>query len=195
MKITVTPGFKEAHRDDVAYLFWEAFQGKLAPSLGTSEKALRFIAQGLRQDFAFSAQDDHGTLLGAAGIKTQKGGFLTGSYSDIAAIYGPISAVWRSAVLEMFERKLTPTVLQMDGIFVAEGARGLGVGTKLLDAVVWTARMNRCTQVTLDVVEENTRARALYERYGFRETGRVKAGLMAPLMGFKEATTMALDVS
>ena len=195
MKISVSPGFKEEHREEVAALFWAAFEGKLAPSLGTSDKALRFISQGLRQDFAFSARDEHGRLLGAAGIKTQKGGFLTGSYSDIAAIYGPVSALWRSAVLEMFERKLTPGVLQMDGIFVAEAARGHGVGTKLLDAVVWTARMNRCTEVRLDVVAENTRARALYERYGFREVGRLKAGIMSPLMGFKEATTMAFPVS
>ena len=195
MKISISPGFKETHREEVAALFWAAFEDKLAPSLGTSDKALRFISQGLRQDFAFSARDEHGRLLGAAGIKTQKGGFLTGTYSDIAAIYGPVSALWRSAVLEMFERKLTPGVLQMDGIFVAEAARGHGVGTKLLDAVVWTARMNRCTEVRLDVVAENTRARALYERYGFREVGQLKAGIMSPLMGFKETTTMAFPIS
>ncbi|MEM1233919.1 MAG: N-acetyltransferase [Pseudomonadota bacterium] len=195
MKISITPGFREDHRDAVAALFWAAFQDKLRPSLGEGEKARAFIAQGLRRDFAFSAVAEDGSLLGAAGIKTEKGGFLSAGYSEIAAIYGPLSAIWRAAVLDRFERKLVPGILQMDGIFVAEEARGLGVGTKLLDAVVWTARMNRCAQVRLDVVAGNTRARSLYQRYGFREVGVLKAGLMSPLLGFQEAVTMAFDIA
>ena len=55
--------------------------------------------------------------------------------------------------------------------------------------------MNRCAEVRLDVVAENPRARALYERYGFREVGTVQAGILAPLLGFREAATMTLDVS
>ncbi|MEM1375371.1 MAG: N-acetyltransferase [Pseudomonadota bacterium] len=194
MKVTVTPGFREDHREAVAALFWAAFQDKLRPSLGDAEKAQAFISRALRRDFAFSAVAEDGSLLGAAGIKTDKGGFLSAGYSELAAIYGPISAIWRAAVLDRFERTLVPGILQMDGIFVAEDARGLGVGTKLLDAVVWTARMNRCTQVRLDVVAGNTRARALYERYGFEQVGVLKTGLMAPLLGFQEAATMAFDV-
>ncbi|MEM6277407.1 MAG: N-acetyltransferase [Pseudomonadota bacterium] len=194
MKVSITSGFREEHREAVATLFWAAFQDKLRPSLGDGEKAHAFISQSLRRDFAFSAVAEDGSLLGAAGIKTEKGGFLSAGYGEIAAIYGPVSGLWRAAVLDRFERKLTPGILQMDGIFVAENARGLGVGTKLLDAVVWTARMNRCAQVRLDVVETNTRAKALYERYGFREVGVLKTGLMSPLLGFREASTMAFDV-
>ncbi|MEL6550453.1 MAG: GNAT family N-acetyltransferase [Pseudomonadota bacterium] len=194
MTVTIAPGFKEGHRADVARLFLEAFGAKLAPALGTDTRAVTFIARGLRPDFAFSATLD-GRLVGVAGIKTAKGGLMTASYADLRASYGAFGAVWRGAVLDLFERKLDEGVLQMDGIFVAEAARGQGVGSKLLDAVVWTARMNRCDTVRLDVVDTNTRARALYERYGFQEVGRMKSGLLAPLMGFREATTMALPLS
>ncbi|MEM1151570.1 MAG: GNAT family N-acetyltransferase [Pseudomonadota bacterium] len=195
MKFNVSPGFQERHRSEVAALFLEAFGTKLAPSLGSGEQAQEFVARGLRPNFAFTAVAEDGTLLGAAGIKTEKGGFLTANFSDLRAIYGPFQAIWRGVVLDQFERSLEAGVLQMDGIFVAEGARGMGVGTALLDAVVWTARMNRCGLVRLDVVAENPRARALYERYGFREVGVLKAGLLAPLLGFKEAATMVFDVN
>ena len=195
MKFNVQPGFREEHRAEVAQLFWQAFEGKLRPSLGSDERALRFIASGLRPDFAFTAVSEDGQLLGAAGIKTEKGGFLTGSFGELRAVFGTWGAIWRGTILDQFERKLEPGVLQMDGIFVDEAARGLGVGTALLDAVVWTARMNRCARVRLDVVAENPRARALYERYGFTEVGQLKAGILAPLMGFKEATTMTLPIS
>ncbi|MEM8592869.1 MAG: GNAT family N-acetyltransferase [Pseudomonadota bacterium] len=189
------PGFQERHRPEVAALFWQAFREKLAPSLGNDDRALTFIARGLRPDFAFSAITEDGRLVGAAGIKTEKGGFLTGSYNELRTVYGTLSAIWRAAILDQFERKLQPGVLQMDGIFVAEEARGMGVGSALLDAVTWTARMNRCTEVRLDVVNNNPRAKALYTRYGFRDVSVVKTGLLAPVMGFREATTMALSVS
>ncbi|MEM1237860.1 MAG: GNAT family N-acetyltransferase [Pseudomonadota bacterium] len=195
MKFAVEPGFREHHRAEVALLFWQAFEGKLRPSLGSDARALRFIEAGLRPDFAFTAVSEEGALLGAAGIKTSKGGFLTGTFADLREVYGTVGAFWRGTILDQFERSLEPGVLQMDGIFVDEAARGLGVGTALLDAVVWTARMNRCDRVRLDVVTENPRARALYERYGFNEVGRMKAGIMAPLLGFKEAATMVLPVS
>ena len=195
MKFTVTPGFQEHHREAVAALFWQAFGAKLVPSLGDDDRALAFIARGLRSDFAFSAVSEDGTLLGAAGIKTARGGFMTGNFNDLRAVYGAFGALWRGAILNQFERPLKDGVLQMDGIFVDAEARGLGVGTQLLDAVVWTARMNRCAEVRLDVVAENPRARALYERYGFREVGTVQAGILAPLLGFREAATMTLDVS
>ncbi|MEL6915288.1 MAG: GNAT family N-acetyltransferase [Pseudomonadota bacterium] len=193
MSVTVAPGFKEEHRAEVARLFLEAFGPKLAPALGTDPRAAAFIARCLRPGFAFSASEG-GRLLGVAGIKTARGGLITASYADLRASYGPLSALWRGAILDLFERKLEPGVLQMDGIFVCETARGQGVGSKLLDAVLWTARMNRYAEVRLDVIDSNARARALYERYGFEEIGRMRAGLLAPLMGFREATTMAMPV-
>ncbi len=194
MSFRVVPGFASEHRQQVARLFWAAFQEKLRPSLGDEASALAFIERGLRPDFAFSAVDAQGNLLGAAGIKTGRGGFLTGTFKDLRDIYGLWGAIWRGTVLDQFERKLTEDVLQMDGIFVDEVARGQGVGTALLDAVMWTAQMNRCSQVRLDVVSGNPRARVLYERYGFKEVSTYKAGILAPLLGFTEATTMMKPV-
>ena len=55
--------------------------------------------------------------------------------------------------------------------------------------------MSRCAHVRLDVVAQNPRARALYERYGFRQVGTLKAGIAAPLLGFEEAATMIYEVS
>ncbi|MEL6609430.1 MAG: GNAT family N-acetyltransferase, partial [Pseudomonadota bacterium] len=114
---------------------------------------------------------------------------------DLVRVYGPVQALWRGAILEQFERKLRPGILQMDGIFVRETARGQGVGSALLEAVVWTARMNRCDAVRLDVIDTNPRARQLYERQGFRAVGEVRAGLLAPVLGFRTATIMELPVA
>jgi ribosomal protein S18 acetylase RimI-like enzyme len=54
-------------------------------------------------------------------------------------------------------------------VAVAEAARGRGVGTALLDAT--EARWPKARYVFLCVSDFNVRARALYERHGYRLVG------------------------
>ncbi|MEL6588054.1 MAG: N-acetyltransferase, partial [Pseudomonadota bacterium] len=61
MTVKVTPGFAEAHRPEVAALFWDAFKGKLTTPLGPKAKALKFIEPNLNRSFAFSACAPDGT--------------------------------------------------------------------------------------------------------------------------------------
>jgi ribosomal protein S18 acetylase RimI-like enzyme len=58
------------------------------------------------------------------------------------------------------------------GMWVAGHARGSGVGEALVGQVICDARSRGLVRVTLDVAEANQPARKLYERMGFRPTGR-----------------------
>ena len=58
------------------------------------------------------------------------------------------------------------------GMWVAGHARGSGVGEVLIGTAVTEARERGLRRVTLDVAVENLPARRLYERLGFRPTGR-----------------------
>ncbi len=58
------------------------------------------------------------------------------------------------------------------GMWVAPAARGRGVGNRLVDAVVDWARAAGYARVVLDVGNTNVRAIRLYERKGFKPTGR-----------------------
>ena len=156
----IRAGFDEAHRGEVARLFWGAFGGKLGRILWPERKALGFIAEIVQPGYAVSAEED-GALLGVAGFKTPEGGFMAGEFADMARHYGWLGAAWRGPLLELFERELAPGQLLMDGIFVAEQARGRGVGTALIGAIKAEALARGCGEVRLDVVEGNARARAL----------------------------------
>lgn len=57
-------------------------------------------------------------------------------------------------------------------LVVAPEARGRGVGLKLLAEVEAAARLRGCTQVGLEVREDNAAAIRLYERAGFVPAGR-----------------------
>lgn len=188
--IRITPGFHDTERALVAALFWEAFGAKLSIGLGPTEKALRFVSRVADPQFALCARSEDGTLLGMAGFKTTEGALIGGEFSDLRAIYGTFGAIWRAGLLAVLERKLEQGSLLMDGIFVTTEARGLGVGTALLRAIKEEAARRGCTEVRLDVIDSNPRARTLYEREGF-VAGEVQTlGPLKHIFGFSSATEM-----
>lgn len=187
-------GLPDDQRDPAAALFWAAFAGKLGPILGPRDKALAFLAPALQPRFAIAALADDGRVLGLAGFKTTEGGLLGGGFGDLARVYGRWGAAWRGAALSLFDRQIAPDILLMDGIFVAEDARGMGIGSALLDAITQEAAARGKRAVRLDVIDENTRARALYERKGFVAGKTVQTGPLRHIMGFSAATTMERPV-
>jgi ribosomal protein S18 acetylase RimI-like enzyme len=62
-------------------------------------------------------------------------------------------------------------LLNLHDLAVRPGARGEGVGRVLLAAVAAKAHSLGCCKVTLEVREDNSAARRLYERTGFLDTG------------------------
>jgi [ribosomal protein S18]-alanine N-acetyltransferase len=70
---------------------------------------------------------------------------------------------------------------ELENIVVAPDARRRGVGGQLLDAFLSTARHTNSEAVFLEVRESNVAARNLYEKVGFRQTGRRPAYYVNPL--------------
>ncbi|SFC92693.1 GNAT family N-acetyltransferase [Tropicimonas isoalkanivorans] len=184
-------GFPEGQRGEVAALFWQAFSGKLGWLMAPEARALDFIERALRPEHALTAFSDTGTLLGVVGIKTWRGGLLTGDFPDLARVYGRLGAVWRGPLLDLMDRPLGHGQMVMDGLFVDRAARGMGVGTALIGAIMDEAQAQGMKEVRLDVIDTNLRARALYERHGFTPTGRKDTGIFKVLFGYHHATTMS----
>jgi len=192
MTISITLGFEDHERETLAALYWEAFRAKLSVPLGPDARGLRFIARVLTPEFAFVAREG-GTILGLAGFKTAAGSMTEGRLRDVLAVYRA-SSLWRLPIMALLERARDPDILLMDGICVAAEARGKGVGTLLLNAIKGQAGDTGCTHVRLDVIDSNPRARALYERQGFRAVNVEHLGLLRHIFGFQTATQMVFDV-
>src|SRR5215469_9256865 len=58
-------------------------------------------------------------------------------------------------------------LLNIHDIGVLPGDRGRGVGLQMLQAIEAKARQLRCCRLTLEVREDNVRARGLYRKFGF----------------------------
>ncbi|MCR9120932.1 MAG: GNAT family N-acetyltransferase [Phyllobacteriaceae bacterium] len=187
----IVAGFPEALRREAAALYFDAFAAKLAPIMGRDGRAQAFFFDVLDPDFCLSAVSGDGTrLLGLVGFKTADGALTGGGMADLARHYGWLGCVWRGLLLTLLERELEPGIFLLDGIAVAPDARGLGIGTALLDAVEKEAVSHGCPTIRLDVIDTNPRARALYERRGYEPVSVEQLGPLRHLFGFASATRM-----
>ena len=189
--ITLHTRLPDGLETEAATLYWEAFGAKLGKLLGPGDKGRRFFAETINPDAVIAATDEAGNLLGIAAHKSGTNGFSTASTRDLFKHYG-IGALWRLVPLAMLERDAPTDTLQMDGVCVSKEARGKGVGSALFDALFTFARKQEFKHVTLDVIDTNPRARALYERLGFVAIGEETTGPLKPLLGFSSATKMVL---
>lgn len=191
----LSPRIPTGGRPAAAALFWSAFSNKLGPVMRPEGKALAFLEGAIDPEYGHCALDRQGRVIGLAGFKTDTGALINGGWRDLRRVYGTLGAAWRAPLLALLERDVQPGVLLMDGIAVAPEARGLGIGTALLDAIAQRAGSMGLGQVRLDVIDSNPRARALYERQRFRAIGTENIGPLRHLFGFRTATRMIRDLN
>jgi len=188
--ITIHRGLPDHLRPQAARLYWQAFGGKLGRVLGPEPRALRYLTRVLRSDNCLTAYDAEGTLVGLAGFKTDQGTFAGGAESDLIAVYGPVGGRWRAQILRLLNNDSEADRFLLDGLCVSPTARGQGVGTALLEAIAAEGRARGFATLRLDVVDSNTRARALYERMGFTIARTAGIGPLRFVFGFAAAHTM-----
>jgi ribosomal protein S18 acetylase RimI-like enzyme len=192
MDLTVHHHLPHALRDQAARLYWQAFGAKLGRVMGPEPRALKLLNRMIRSDHAIVAVAND-RLVGLVGFKTPRGAFANGSFADLWSVYG-LGALWRAALLQMLVREVDNERFLLDGLCVAAEARGQGVGTALLEAVAIEAQARGYRAVRLDVVDTNPRARALYEREGFRVVKESRMGFLRHVFGFESSATMVRDL-
>lgn len=189
MGVTIRSGLPDDLRGQAAALYWQAFGGKLGRVLGPKGRALAYFNRVIRLDHCVAAVDG-GRLVGVAGFKVPSGSFAGGQWSDLAAVYGPLGGCWRGLLLWAISREVDNDRFLVDGICVDPAWRGRGVGGALLAALCREGTARGYRSIRLDVVAENLRARALYERHGFQPLRTHRLGPIRYLFGFSAATTM-----
>ncbi len=191
---TLHHGLPASLRDQAVALYWQAFGPKLGRVMGPEAKALRYLSRVMRLENCIGAVDGQGQLLGLAGFKTEQGSFAGGTMTDLSDIYGQTGSLWRGMLLRGLSDETDAEMFLLDGLCVADGARGQGVGTALLNAICLEARDRGYTAVRLDVIEGNDRARALYERAGFVLDRTARIGALRHVFGFAAAHVMVRRV-
>lgn len=183
-------GLPASQIDRAAALFWQAFGPELGRVLGPEPRGRAYFRAVIVPRNALVALDPAGRLLGFAGYTTRLGGFVRGGPDELRAVYGRVGGVWRLAALRGLEREYAEDALAVDGICVAEEARGQGVGQALLRGLEAEAVRHGCASLRLEVSLHNPRAEALYRRFGFEPLAARRPGPLHRLLGFHPARAM-----
>ena len=192
--INIQKGWNIQKSQLVAELYEEAFGLKFSVAISSKQKRIDILSKCFVPDFSYSVMVN-GKIVGLAGFQT-KNGSLTGGMNLNGLIdeLGLFKGAWAGLVLSLFERQPIKRELLMDGIVVDDDFRGLGLGSSLLDRIVLHARENDFDTVRLDVIDNNPRAKKLYESKGFIATKTEYFPYLKWLIGFSGSTTMILTV-
>jgi ribosomal-protein-alanine N-acetyltransferase len=98
-----------------------------------------------------------------------------GLFNELSNADAPANTTAGIVVLGFLVARLVAPEWELENIVVAPTARRIGLGKQLLDALLATARETNSDAVFLEVRESNTAARDLYEKAGFKVTGRRKS--------------------
>jgi|SRR3989344_2936487 len=60
----------------------------------------------------------------------------------------------------------------LENVFVKEGYRGKGVGSKLVEAVIAEAKKQNCYKIICTSRYENSKVHAFYSKFGFKDCGK-----------------------
>lgn len=64
------------------------------------------------------------------------------------------------------------------GMAIKEGYRGLGIGTKLLETLIHRLKEQKVKRLSLSVDPHNLPAMKLYQRFGFKEVGKIDTSII-----------------
>ncbi len=172
-------------------LFFTALNAKLKPILGNDHHLPREFLADIQPNSCFIAALDNQTV-GILAVKDSAQGFLNPTFKTMKRLYGPLGGCIRLLKLALLDHSTADDELYIEGIAVDPEQRSKGIGASLMAMAEDRARSLGLKRVTLEVIDTNPRAEALYARIGFRP---IKSELITPIrwlipFPFREVTLM-----
>jgi ribosomal protein S18 acetylase RimI-like enzyme len=185
--VNISIDLPPASSEKIAAMYFDIFSRKLGAVLGR-RAAVAMIAGHISADRIIVALDGD-EIVGIAGLSYDGTGFFAPDSHSFLKLYGPLVGRVRARLWASVQTNPRPHQLLLDGLGVKADLRGRGIGTSLLEAVDRRARELDKTEVILEVVDTNPRAKALYERLGYR-TVLTTRRWMFRIAGFSAAYLM-----
>ena len=166
MQITCLDHLPEEHRRAAFRLYFNTLIDKFGPVLGDVSSAEKALADDLASDMCLTAIQD-GELVGIMSFQTSTRSFIDPSFTAMVRVYGLLGATYRLFGLAILKYTPARDEVYVDGVAVDAKHRSKGAGSALFDMVERIAIKKEARIISLDVIDTNPRARALYERLGF----------------------------
>ncbi|MFX0078505.1 MAG: GNAT family N-acetyltransferase [Candidatus Hermodarchaeota archaeon] len=167
MTIEIQWGIPKDQYLRTARIIYESFEHKFRYTLGPREKAIAFIGSRMNDKYALVALKE-GKVIGIAGAKTIEGELIQSNLIQWLRTYHLCALRTFVVALPFLLRRKQKDVFELIYLSVTNEARGHGIGTRIVKEFIRYAKSEGFLCVLLEVIDENVRAKTLYERLGFK---------------------------
>ncbi len=193
-KIIYQNSLPEKFVSDATRLYAEAFERKFLKIIGDKDEISKLFGNNVNLNRAIAAFTED-TLLGIAGLHFDGKPFLDVQLENFHERFGYVKGSIKAIISDiLFSRKPAKDELLMDGIVVSKESRGKGIGSKLFAKILEFAKEKDFKQIRLDVIDENPRAKKLYESLGFETIKYENTNYLKDLIGVSGVSTMIKKV-
>lgn len=139
-------------------------------AVGSQTFSETFAADNKPEDMAAFLAQTYGPEIQLAELQQPRYTFL------LAEMQGKLvgfAKLWRDSSLGLAAGEPATGRLEVKQLYVVEDWIGTGLGATLMRRILDLAQAENCTAIVLGVWERNERAKAFYQRFGFREIGEL----------------------
>lgn len=169
LEVSIVEGIDDSFIEDALRLAYEAFAKKFHIGFRDAGDLVRLFSDSVNTKHCFTAITN-GNLLGILIFQTAGREFFHLKLSTVFTRFSPVRALLIVLNLVLLSQTARPDEFIVDALVVSPAARGLGIGTRLLDRAEDKARAEGKGTMSLGVIGENAGAIRLYERLGFKTT-------------------------
>ena len=148
------------------------------------------IASSIQNDRILVALKDN-VVVGFAGLQYSNKSYSDPSLNQIIRIYGlETIRVFLFLIIEFFNKPKAHQ-LHLDTLAVSDQEQNKGIGTKLIQSTIKLAKTKKFSQIKLEVIGTNKKAKSLYEKIGFKTVKITKIPYpLSYLIGFRSFNEM-----
>jgi len=183
---------KDCTPDDagaIARLFFAGFV-EVKPAFGTPHSLARIIRGSFSDPGACITARDAGELKGFALLDFGGRHLFKPGLKHFLKEYGLLEGLGRGFLGALLNAGFHKGAFLLDVLAVDAGCRGQGIGSRLLEETEAESRRQGHASVVLDVVDENPRARKLYESVGFVKVKHRRLPFYRKVFGISGYTRM-----
>ncbi len=185
----VSEGIERQYVDDALRLLYDVFAKKFRLGFRDGEDLVALFRNAVDTTSCLSVAKN-GECLGVLTYQTSEKDFYHLKLSTLFTRFSPIRAIRILINLVLLDDRAKGDEFIVASLAIKPSGRGLGLGTALMHEAENIAKTMGKSTMTLAVIGENEGAIRLYERLGYRTTGRLVGGLTRIAASSKEVLRM-----
>ena len=185
----IREGIYREYVDDALRLLYDAFAKKFRLGFRDGEDLVVLFRDAVDPRSCLSVARD-GECLGVLTFQTAERDFYHLKLSTLFTRFWPIRAIRILINLVLLDERVKGDEFIVASLAIKPSGRGLGLGTALMHEAENVAKSMGKSTMTLAVIGENEGAIRLYERLGYRTTGRLSGVLVRIAASSREVLRM-----